>query len=111
SASILCSRRMYHYKIAAYTSTRGYARQHNRLDEARLLQKTLSEEARTDHGLSDLAEAQIKADAQSEADLYAPPLVAASSEPEIVSRGTATACAVTGDLEVSAVKLSPVIPR
>ena len=60
--------------------------------------------------LSDLAEAQIKADAQSEADLYAPPLVAASSEPEIASSGTATACAVTGNLEVSTVKLSPDIP-
>jgi len=111
AAIIGSARRMEHYEIAAYSSARGYARQLNRLDEARLLQETLSEEGRADHCLSDLAEAQIKADAQSEADLYAPPLVAASSEPEIVSRGTATACAVTGDLEVSAVKLSPVIPR
>jgi hypothetical protein len=61
--------------MAAYGCARTYARRLNRLDEARLLQETLDEEGRTDHRLSEIAEAHINDDARLEADLQAEPPV------------------------------------
>jgi ferritin-like metal-binding protein YciE len=69
AAIIGVAQRIEHYEIAAYGCARTYARRLNRLDEARLLQETLDEEGRTDHRLSEIAEAHINDDARSEADL------------------------------------------
>jgi ferritin-like metal-binding protein YciE len=75
-ASIIgVAQRIEHYEIAAYGCARTYARRLNRLDEARLLQETLDEEGRTDHHLSEIAEAHINDDARTEADLHAQPPV------------------------------------
>jgi len=75
-ASIIgVAQRIEHYEIAAYGCARTYARRLNRLDEARLLQETLDEEGRTDHHLSEIAEAHINDDARTEADLHAEPPV------------------------------------
>jgi len=71
AAIIGVAQRIEHYEIAAYGCARTYARRLNRLDEARLLQETLDEEGRTDHRLSEIAEAHINDDARSEADLHA----------------------------------------
>ena len=73
AAIIGVAQRIEHYEIAAYGCARTYARRLNRLDEARLLQETLDEEGRTDHRLSQIAEAHINDDARSEADLQADP--------------------------------------
>jgi ferritin-like metal-binding protein YciE len=73
AAIIGVAQRMEHYEIAAYGCARTYARRLNHLDEARLLQETLDEEGRTDHRLSEIAEAHINDDARSEADLLAEP--------------------------------------
>jgi ferritin-like metal-binding protein YciE len=62
-----------HYEIAMYGCARTYARRLNRPDEARLLQETLDEEGRTDHRLSEIAEAHINDDAQTEANLTETP--------------------------------------
>jgi ferritin-like metal-binding protein YciE len=75
AAIIGVAQRIEHYEIAAYGCARTYARRLNRLDEARLLQETLEEEGRTDHRLSDIAEAHINDDARSETDLHAAPPV------------------------------------
>jgi ferritin-like metal-binding protein YciE len=61
------ARRIEHYEIAAYESARTYARRLNRLDEARLLQETLDEEGRADRRLTEIAEADIEDEAQTEA--------------------------------------------
>jgi len=75
-ASIIgAAQRIEHYEIAAYGCARTYARRLNRLDEARLLQETLDEEGRTDHRLSEIAEAHVNDDARLEADLQADPPV------------------------------------
>ena len=71
AAIIGVAQRIEHYEIAAYGCARTYARRLNRLDEARLLQETLEEEWRTDHRLSEIAEAHINDDARSEADFQA----------------------------------------
>jgi ferritin-like metal-binding protein YciE len=71
-ASIIgVAQRIEHYEIAAYGCARTYARRLNRLDEARLLQETLDEEGRTDHRLSEIAEAHVNDDARLESDLQA----------------------------------------
>jgi len=75
AAIIGVAQRIEHYEIAAYGCARTYARRLNRLDEARLLQETLDEEGRTDHRLSQIAEAHINDDARTEADLQAVPPV------------------------------------
>jgi len=75
AAIIGAAQRIEHYEIAAYGCARTYARRLNRLDEARLLQETLDEEGRTDHRLSEIAEAHINDDARLEADLHAEPPV------------------------------------
>ncbi len=58
AAIIGVAQRIEHYEIAAYGSARTCARRLNRPDEARLLQETLDEEHRTDHKLTQIAEAQ-----------------------------------------------------
>ena len=75
AAIIGAAQRIEHYEIAAYGCARTYARRLNRLDEARLLQETLDEEGRTDHRLSEIAEAHVNDDARLEADLQAEPPV------------------------------------
>jgi ferritin-like metal-binding protein YciE len=69
AAIIGAAQRIEHYEIAAYGCARTYARRLNRLDEARLLQETLDEEGRTDHRLTEIAEAHINDDARLETDL------------------------------------------
>jgi ferritin-like metal-binding protein YciE len=59
AAIIGVAQRIEHYEIAAYGCARASARRLNRLDEARLLQETLDEEERTDHRLTEIAEAHI----------------------------------------------------
>jgi ferritin-like metal-binding protein YciE len=56
------AKRMEHYEIAGYGSTRWYARRLNRPDEARLLLETLEEEGRADRRLTELAENQTELD-------------------------------------------------
>ena len=53
--------RIARYEIAAYESARLYARWLNRLDDARLLEETLEEEARADRRLTDIADSRIPA--------------------------------------------------
>jgi ferritin-like metal-binding protein YciE len=72
AAIIGMAQRIEHYEIAAYGCARTYARRLNRLDEARLLQETLDDEGRTDHRLTELAEARINDDARAETDFQAP---------------------------------------
>ena len=55
------AQRIAHYEIAAYASARSYALRLNRWDEARLLQETLDEEARTDNRLAAIAESAAAA--------------------------------------------------
>jgi ferritin-like metal-binding protein YciE len=73
AAIIGLAQRIEHYEIAMYGCARTYARRLNRPDEARLLQETLDEEGRTDHRLSEIAEAHINDDARTEADLAEKP--------------------------------------
>lgn len=73
AAIIGVAQRIEHYEIAAYGCARTYARRLNRSDEARLLQETLTEEGRTDHRLTEMAEAHINDDARTEADLLCQP--------------------------------------
>ena len=51
---------------------RTYARRLNRPDEARLLQETLDEEGRTDHRLTEIAQAHVNDDARLETDFGQP---------------------------------------
>lgn len=53
------ARRIAHYDMAAYGGARLYARWLNRLDDARLLEETLEEEARADRRLAEVAEAHL----------------------------------------------------
>jgi ferritin-like metal-binding protein YciE len=73
AAIIGVAQRIEHYEIAMYGCVRTYARRLNRSDEARLLQETLEEEGRTDHRLSEIAEAHVIDDARTEADLAGAP--------------------------------------
>ena len=68
AAIIGVAQRIEHYEIATYGCARTYARRLNRPDEARLLQETLEEEERSDHRLTEIAEAHINDDARSEVD-------------------------------------------
>ena len=56
AAVIAAAQRMEHYEIAGYGCARSYALRLNRPDEARLLQETLDEDARTNRRLTELAE-------------------------------------------------------
>jgi ferritin-like metal-binding protein YciE len=69
AAIIGVAQRIEHYEIATYGCARTYARRLNRPDEARLLQETLEEEGRSDHRLTEIAEAHVNDDARTEADL------------------------------------------
>jgi ferritin-like metal-binding protein YciE len=73
AAIIGVAQRIEHYEIAMYGCARTYANRLNRPDEARLLQETLEEEGRTDHRLSEIAEAHVNDDARTEADLAETP--------------------------------------
>jgi ferritin-like metal-binding protein YciE len=73
AAIIGVAQRIEHYEIATYGCARTYARRLSRPDEARLLQETLEEEGRTDHRLSEIAEAHVNDDARTEADLAETP--------------------------------------
>ena len=53
-----------HYEIAGYGTVRTYARQLGFENQADLLQQTLDEEGKTDHLLTELAEAGINVEAQ-----------------------------------------------
>lgn len=68
AAIIGAVQRAEHYEIAVYGCARTYAHRLSRPDEARLLQETLDEEGRTDHRLTELAEAHINDDARAETD-------------------------------------------
>jgi ferritin-like metal-binding protein YciE len=59
AAILSVARRITHYEIAAYGGARLYARWLNRLDDARLLEETLEEEARADRRLSEIGEAHL----------------------------------------------------
>lgn len=59
AAIVGAARRIAHYEMAAYGGARLYARWLNRLDDARLLEETLEEEARADRRLTEIAEAHI----------------------------------------------------
>src|SRR5204863_9819783 len=73
AAIIAVAQRIEHYEIAAYGCARTYAQRLNRPDEARLLQETLEDEGRSDHRLTEIAEAHVNDDARTEADLAATP--------------------------------------
>ena len=53
-----------HYEIAGYGTVRTYARQLGFENQADLLQQTLDEEGKTDHLLTELAEAGINVEAE-----------------------------------------------
>jgi ferritin-like metal-binding protein YciE len=72
AAIIGVTQRAEHYEIAAYGCARTYARRLSRPDEARLLRETLEEKGRTDHRLTELAEAHINDDARAETDFARP---------------------------------------
>jgi ferritin-like metal-binding protein YciE len=72
AAIIGVAQRIEHYELAAYGCARTYARRLNRPDEARLLQETLDEEARTDRRLTEIADAHVNDDARPETDLNEP---------------------------------------
>ncbi len=59
AAIVGAARRIAHYELAAYGGARLYARWLNRLDDVRLLDETLEEEARADRRLAEIAEAHL----------------------------------------------------
>jgi ferritin-like metal-binding protein YciE len=65
AAIISIAQRMEHYEIALYGAARGYALRLDRWDEARLLQESLDDETRADHGLTTMAEADVAAHSRS----------------------------------------------
>ena len=62
-ALIAAAQRIEHYEIAAYGSTRTYARRLGHSDAERLLQETLEEEGNTDKKLTDIAESTVNKEA------------------------------------------------
>ena len=59
AAIIGVAQRIEHYEIAGYGTARSCALRLNRLDEARLLQETLDEEARADSRLAAIAQSHL----------------------------------------------------
>jgi ferritin-like metal-binding protein YciE len=59
AALIASAQRVEHYEMAAYGAARAFARHLQREDVADLLQKTLDEEGKTDHELTELAASQV----------------------------------------------------
>jgi ferritin-like metal-binding protein YciE len=62
---ITSAQRVEHYEIAAYGSVRSYAQRLGFRDQAELLQRTLDEEGKTDHRLTDIAEKVVNPQAMS----------------------------------------------
>lgn len=63
AAIIADAQRVEHYEIAAYGCARTYAEALDRMDDARLLQETLDEEAETDRKLTEIAMSVVNPDA------------------------------------------------
>ena len=63
AAMIAAAQRVEHYEIAGYGCARTYANMLGLDEHAQLLQKTLDEEGRTDHLLTNLAESVVNLDA------------------------------------------------
>jgi ferritin-like metal-binding protein YciE len=63
AAMIAAAQRVEHYEIAGYGCARTYANMLGLDEHAQLLQKTLDEEGRTDHLLTNLAESAVNVDA------------------------------------------------
>ena len=63
AALIADAQRVEHYEIAAYGCARTYAEALNRTEDARLLQRTLDEEAETDRKLTEIALSVVNPDA------------------------------------------------
>ena len=63
AALISAAQRVEHYEIAGYGCARTYANMLGLDEHAQLLQKTLDEEGRTDHLLTNLAESVVNLDA------------------------------------------------
>ena len=63
AAMISAAQRVEHYEIAGYGCARTYANMLGLDEHAQLLQKTLDEEGRTDHLLTNLAESVVNIDA------------------------------------------------
>jgi ferritin-like metal-binding protein YciE len=63
AALIADAQRVEHYEIAAYGCARTYAEALNRMEDARLLQQTLDEEAETDRKLTEIALSVVNPDA------------------------------------------------
>lgn len=63
AALIADAQRVEHYEIAAYGCARTYAEALDRMEDARLLQQTLDEEAETDRKLTAIAESVVNPDA------------------------------------------------
>lgn len=63
AAIIADAQRVEHYEIAAYGCARTYAEALDRMDDARLLQETLDEEAETDRKLTEIAMRVVNPDA------------------------------------------------
>lgn len=66
AALIASAQRVEHYEMAGYGCVRTYARQLGYSDAANLLQATLDEEGEADKALTELAESQVNADAESQ---------------------------------------------
>ena len=64
AALIGSAQRVEHYEIAGYGTARTYARRLGHERAAELLQRTLDEEGKTDHRLTDIAEQMVNRDAQ-----------------------------------------------
>ena len=63
AAMIAAAQRVEHYEIAGYGCARTYANMLGLDQHAQLLQRTLDEEGRTDHLLTELAESAVNLDA------------------------------------------------
>lgn len=66
AALIASAQRVEHYEMAGYGCVRTYARQLGYSDAADLLQATLDEEGEADKALTELAESQVNADAETQ---------------------------------------------
>jgi ferritin-like metal-binding protein YciE len=63
AALIAAAQRVEHYEISGYGTARTFARRLGQEDAARLLDKTLSEEAAADKKLTQIAEAKVNKEA------------------------------------------------
>jgi ferritin-like metal-binding protein YciE len=66
AAMIAAAQRVEHYEIAGYGTVRTFANMLGLPEHAELLQKTLDEEGKTDHQLTELAETVVNIDAVKE---------------------------------------------